>query len=536
MKKNLSFVVMFLLSMTFIKAQDIKSDLVFYLPCDGITAVDQVGEVEGTINGSLAVEVGFDGKAEGAWNFDGATNSVDFVDSTIVDLPTGGSPRTYAVWLRTTATNITGDMLSYGTQEKGNHVHLAYRISENKIRNGYWYADYDCPATINDDSWHHVVASLSEEKSSLYVDGALVSSYDAVKDPALNTVLNGVFRIGARNNAEMGDKFMGLLDEVRVYSRAFTEEDAYALYEYRPAGPVDLTKNLAFYLKCDDQNFVDEVGKVEGFVNGIIASDIGFDEKPNSSWYFDGISNGVDFIDASVIDLPLGPSLRTLSVWLRTTMTTGASDLISFGTQEKGQHNHFAYRAGENKFRSGHWYADYDWGVTLNDDYWHHVAVSYTETECTLYVDGVGQGAVTLSTDPETMLNTVGNGVLRVGARNDTDLNDKYTGFLDEVRIYNRTLTDEEITALFEFRPQAPTKVTELNMDNFKVYPTLVESTLNISSNVAISALYVMDMSGKIVLQSKMQNNIDVSSLPNGIYFVKGIGAKTNYSAKFIKR
>jgi hypothetical protein len=307
-----------------------------------------------------------------------------------------------------------------------------------------------------------------------------------------------------------------------------------ALFEYKPSAQ-DITSKLAFYLPCDGQTFVEQSGKVEGTANGVITSDAGFDGKPEGSWYFDGLFNSVDFIDASVIDLPLGPSVRTFAVWLKTTMTNSC-DIISYGTQEKGQHNHFAYRANESKFRSGHWYADYDWGVTLNDDVWHHVAVSYTETECTLYVDGINLGAQTLSTNPETLLNTIGNGILRVGARNDTDANDKYTGFLDEVRIYNRTLTEEDVLALFEYKPQTPSKVTELNIDNFKVYPTLVESVLNINTISDISSLYILDLSGKIVIKSKMQNSINVSGLPNGVYIIKGIGAQKNYSAKFIKK
>lgn len=534
MKKILFFSAMFFVFMPLLKAQDIKSKLAFYLPCDSSKYTDVVGNVEGKVNGILGSEVGFDEKSNGSWYFDGATSSIEFDDQTILDLPLGSSVRTLAVWLRTTMNTGTGDLISYGTQDKGLHNHFAYRPGEGKLRSGHWYADYDWSVILNDDAWHHVAVVYTETEATLFIDGVKLTSQAILADPVFNTTGNGVLRIGARNNPEFGDKFNGFLDEVRVYNRALTEEDVVALYEYKPNAQ-DITSKLAFYLPCGGESFVEQAGKVEGTANGIITSDIGFDEKPNGSWYFDGFTNAIDFIDANIIDLPLGSSVRTLAVWLRTTMITGDCDLISYGTTAKGQHNHFAFRSGEGRIRSGHWYADYDWNVTLNDDIWHHVAVSYTDTECTLYVDGIKLETKTLTTDPETALNTVSNGLLRIGARNG-DLHDFFTGYLDEVRIYNRTLSEEDVTALFEYRPQVPTKVAELDIDNFKVYPTLVESTLNIDSNVAISALYILDISGKIVKQSKMQNSIDVSGLSNGIYFVKGLSGKKNYTAKFIKK
>jgi len=534
MKKILFFSAMFFVFMPLLKAQDIKSKLAFYLPCDSSKYIDEAGKVEGTVKGILSSEIGFDDKSEGALYFDGTTSSIDFIDANILNLPLGSSVRTLALWVRTTMTTGTCDLISYGTQEKGQHNHFAYRPAEGKFRSGHWWADYDWSTTLNDDVWHHVAVVYTETECTLYVDGIKLDSKQIIASPAFNTIANGVFRIGARNNPEAGDKFNGFLDEVRVYQRALTEADIVALYNYKPRSG-DITSKLAFYLPCGGESFVEQAGKVEGTANGIITSDIGFDEKPNGSWYFDGFTNAIDFVDANIINLPLGSSVRTLALWLKTTMTTGDCDLISYGTTAKGQHNHFAFRSGEGRIRSGHWYADYDWNVTVNDDIWHHVAVSYTDTECTLYLDGIKLETKTLTTDPETALNTVSNGLLRIGARNGT-LYDFFTGYLDEVRIYNRTLSQQDVTALFEYRPQGPSKVATLNSDNFKVYPTLVESTLNISSNMAISSLYVFDMSGKIVQQSKMQNNIDVSNLPNGIYFIKGIGAKQSYSAKFIKK
>jgi hypothetical protein len=298
----------------------------------------------------------------------------------------------------------------------------------------------------------------------------------------------------------------------------------------------DINSGLVFYLPCDNNVYIDAAGEVEGVVNGVgITTDDGINYEPNSSFYFDG-TTAIDFMDDFIQNLPIGGSQRTYALWFRTGIIEGAWDFLSYGITNPGEHVHLAYRVGEGRIRSGHWFADYDFAITtsLADEQWHHLVVVYTETQVTGYIDGLIAGSFELSTS--VPLNTTSNGILRVGARNHTDgLGDPYKGLLDEVRIYNRALSEADVVALNEFRP-ATTNVSKVSINNFKVFPTLVESELRINTNSNISSLEIVDVSGKVVLKSTMKNNLDVSGLPNGVYFVKGFSAQKNYSAKFIKK
>ncbi|MDR2853822.1 MAG: fibronectin type III domain-containing protein [Prevotellaceae bacterium] len=81
------------------------------------------------------------------------------------------------------------------------------------------------------------------------------------------------------------------------------------------------------------------------------------------------------------------------------------------------------------------------------------------------------------------------------------------------------------------------TPVENLNLDNFVIYPNPVFNGYLTISNVQLlnETIQIIDIAGKIVMnniQYSINNSVDVSSLANGMYFVK-IGNKT---AKFVKK
>ncbi len=232
MKRNLLFLFV-LIVVTFIsRAQDFENGLVFYLPCDDSSTIDLINDAEGFINGDLKVDTGFNNRTDGSFYFNGTDAFLEFIDAEIEGLPVEANERSFAVWIKTTATGINMDIISYGTTSNGQHVHLAYRSGESVIRNGYWYADYDVPASISDGSWYHIVATLGSV-SDIYINGELIEEQDLITSTELNTELNGLLRIGKRNTDE-SEYFEGNVDEVRIYDRVLSEDDVIALYEYDP--------------------------------------------------------------------------------------------------------------------------------------------------------------------------------------------------------------------------------------------------------------------------------------------------------------
>lgn len=91
----------------------------------------------------------------------------------------------------------------------------------------------------------------------------------------------------------------------------------------------------------------------------------------------------------------------------------------------------------------------------VNDDEWHHLVGSFGKGELHLYVDGELQGFAKFEAEPHFPDESV---YIGKEFRLPTTGNDfrYYTGYLDDVRIYNRALAEDQIKALYEWeKPKA---------------------------------------------------------------------------------
>src|SRR5437773_6933608 len=82
--------------------------------------------------------------------------------------------------------------------------------------------------------------------------------------------------------------------------------------------------------------------------------------------------------------------------------------------------------------------------ITLN--VWQHVVVTYNTTgkAVNFYVNAVGAGSGTTSTDPLT-----NSGSFYIGNRE--DLSRGFNGYIDEVRAYSRVLTSADVSTLYQY-------------------------------------------------------------------------------------
>ena len=76
------------------------------------------------------------------------------------------------------------------------------------------------------------------------------------------------------------------------------------------------------------------------------------------------------------------------------------------------------------------------------------------------------------------------------------------------------------------------------NKLNNNIYPNPVTNLLNLELNNSNYSVTIIDLSGRIVLQPKMlsPNQIDVSLLPKGVYFIKLVNQDANEILQFIKK
>jgi hypothetical protein len=170
---------------------------------------------------------------------------------------------------------------------------------------------------------------------------------------------------------------------------------------------------------------------------------------------------------------------------------------------------------------------------------WHHlVFVHNNSVQNYLYVDGVQYNN---SSSPCGWMSGNVGGLL---------LGTRLTGSLDDIIIYNRSLSNVEVQALYNLNPSCCDGVTSSNkpttIENsaiqdkaIKLYPNPADEVLTISGKDVIRKAIIHNSTGAVVNTyelNKLQADIDIRHLSQGVYFIKLTTDKEETVEKLIKR
>jgi hypothetical protein len=144
---------------------------------------------------------------------------------------TGARPRTVVAWIKTATAK--GEIISWGFDDHGKMWIFGFIRSRLGVtpKGGYLYMN----AAIHDDVWHHVAAVVHEaappnlhDHVKLYKDGAVAEIHD------IGLLDLWPIETGSSLEVRIGRGFRGLIDEVRIYDRALSEEEIRTLFEREP--------------------------------------------------------------------------------------------------------------------------------------------------------------------------------------------------------------------------------------------------------------------------------------------------------------
>lgn len=182
-------------------------------------------------------------------------------------------------------------------------------------------------------------------------------------------------------------------------------------------------------------------------VNGATLT-TGHDGTPNNAYFFDAVD---DVIEVNSTLGNFGTSDFTISCWIKTTLQNNSARFISKRAAciTAGSWFNFVLHDGIIEFEaaeSGNW--NIILGTTLvNDGNWHHVAVVRSGTLYTMYVDCNNEGSFTTP----FLFNISNNVPLVFGddiCANNIPNGIKFTGSLDEIKIFDCALNTSELSAL----------------------------------------------------------------------------------------
>jgi hypothetical protein len=284
-------------------------------------------------------------------------------------------------------------------------------------------------------------------------------------------------------------------------------------------------------------NANDETGSNNGTVFGATLTEDRFGNE-NKAYVLDGVNDYIDFGD--VPGFQMGKNDFSISFWMNYD-TDQLSQVIGKRGGSSNNYEQYNILIGSNLsvvpttsssvnyfLRSNGLNATESAGDLKGS--WRHIVLVFDyDGVKSLYVDNVlnSSSSTTFTGD----FNAVGSSLI-VGFF-DQSSGYYYDGKIDDIYIYNRVLSEADITALYE--AEDPTlSVKEFEKGPLSVYPNPTNNVLKINSNKVLGAI-ITNAQGAFIrsIEIKEETTIDVSNYAQGVYFIR---TEEGQTVKFVKQ
>ena len=379
----------------------------------------------------------------GALEFDGADDYVDCGNNSSLDFG-ASTDFTIEAWV-----NPSSDTSNYrtivskwndGTPWTGYYLRLDITTGYARFE----IDDGDESAAVVDSTnhfgggWVNIVGLIDRDSATgmnLYINGVLVNTADATAlESSLDTVAS--CRIGIGTNSLY--PFNGLIDEVRVYNRALSEEEV--RYHYNRGGPVahwkfDEGSGTTTYDGTNNNND----GALGGGATAAVPTWV--TGKYGSALLFDGVD---DYVDAGNDDsLKILGDTVTVTFWLYRNRYVTYEAIITKRQLGCCAENGWAIMPSSNSDRvrwigktGGTWNWITNDSPVLQLNTWYHIAMVYNGSTGIIYTNAVPNAPKTTTGDL-----IENNEPLRIGGR----YTNYFSGGIDDVRIYNYARSQSQI-------------------------------------------------------------------------------------------
>jgi len=164
---------------------------------------------------------------------------------------------------------------------------------------------------------------------------------------------------------------------------------------------------------------------------------------------FDGTNDYVTFGDLAIVDTALAGNFH-INVWFNSSFSADTQMIVSKRIESGDQEGfHIMLRTTgliRGSFDTGAGFLNLDQvSSAVNDGDWHMASFGREGSTVSLYVDGIFEASGTLSGSGAS------SEVLDIGRRNTwaAPNEDFFNGMIDDLRIYDRALSSEEVKQLF---------------------------------------------------------------------------------------
>lgn len=418
--------------------------LVDYWPLNegiGLGAGDFAGSNNnGTLSGST-LPAWINGKRGGALSFNGSTARVNLGTVNIT------ASTTVSAWIKTSS---AGQVPVFSNRGNGLYFGLTGGRFFIYYNTGTPGAGHTSAASVNSNTWRHVVWTSDGSTSRLYIDGNLDSSQAQAR-----TAQSGTAYIGY--DSSNNEYFPGSVDEVRIYNTTLSASQISDLYKagstvLNSSRNKKLTNGLLAMWSFNAEELTASVA-YDATGNSKHATLLGSPKKTIGK-----VAQGLSFLDSSQyasssVYSELGTSNQPYSFAAWVKPATGETDgnVIHMSSNGSGVGwclppiSLVSGKATANSWNGNTVTAT---GVsTISPNQWYHLATTWDTSGLKIYVNGVLENTASQATYSASgtgnylwLSFTPGSCAANAG---------DFDGSYDEVRVYGRSLSASEIYSLY---------------------------------------------------------------------------------------
>ena len=453
-----------------ITAQMIYSQVPSYVPTNGLVgywpfngnANDESGNGNnGTTNGASLTTDRF-GNANSAYNFNGISDNITIPNSTSLSNMTS---ITISAWFNINQWDMINNQGWFPILSKTNSSSYGkYRLGAYTSVNGEpsLYGNLSTEATgitqnnlYSLNQWNQVVITISNGNSTIFLNGVQVYN-GATSYTGWSTTDNLPLLIG-KDIPGIVDYANGKIDDIGMWNRVLTQQEVTNMYnsvtysDTCNAVSGSLVNGLVGYWPfCGNAN--DQSGNGNnGTVNGATLTTDRFGNN-NSAYSFNGVNNSITIPDNTA----LRPTNISISCWILSPQLTTGNCIISktqigtatgeqyiIGYDMNGKAN-FQIKRNSSCVAGTNWQYLYTNDNAITNDIWQHLVCTYDGTTMKFYKNGMLIQSYVPTAGP---IDNCSGGTLNIGRF----WNNQYyfNGKIDDIGIWNRALTQQEISQLF---------------------------------------------------------------------------------------
>ena len=407
-------------------------------PSGATSFADASGNGNSGACGSACPTLGAAGRVGTAASFSGSSQII-VPDSPSLRL----NQFTIALWVFPKQSKSDYQLLVAKEDSSANNRNYGLYIVPNSLHVRYTVWAGDCATKLGANSigqmalntWNYVVFTYDGDTAALYLNGVLDSATAAPAGTLCQAAVP--LKIGMETSAFL--PFSGSLDDIQIYSQAFTAAQVASLYN-----------PLAADWKLDDPSGVTSLADASGNGNagacGSACPTLGAGGKVGTAASFSG---------SSQIIVPDSPSLRlnqfTIALWVFPTQVKSDYQLLVAKEDSSANNRNYGLYIVPNSLHLRYtvWAGDCATKLGANGsgqmalNTWNHVVFTYDGNTAELYLNGA------LDSATAAPAGTLCQAAVPVKIGMETSAFLPFSGSLDDIQIYAKALTTEEVFTLF---------------------------------------------------------------------------------------